>query len=402
MILKAGIGVLVLGAVVAAGVMMGGGSVNSRDIILAPADRGAMEAAVNATGKVVPAFEQTITSPIASRIVEVYAKSGDTLQVGTPLLLLDLESDERELESLLDQQSIKQLERQKERVNTATRLSDLEMQLKVKEMTVDRLRAAVDNERRLDSLGSGTGEKVRQAQLAYDTGRLELEQLRVQLDGERDLAQASEAVRDLDMNVFASTIASKRRTLEDARLLSPRSAVLTYIADEIGSPVAPGEKLAVIADLSHFKLEGQVADTYAGKLAAGQRVIVVLGKERIEGSVSAIRPSSAGGVVTFAVRINDEGASGLRPGLTADIYLLTAVKEDVVRIPRGTYYKGPGKYELWVEDSGENSIVRRSVTLGDGNSDFVEVVTGISPGERVVINGYAPETPRKSLKIKND
>lgn len=401
LIIKTAAALAVLAGGTIAVTSISGGSIDSRDLHLTAADRGVLEASVSASGRVVPAFEQTITSPIESRIVEVYAFAGDTLQTGTPLLLLDLQSEERELAAMLDQRDIKRLETEKARVNSRTHLSDLEMQLKVKEMTVDRLRAAVDNERRLDSLGSGTGEKVRQAQLAYDTGRLELEQLKTLLEGERDVARAASAVNDLDMSVFDSTIADKRRTLDDARLLSPRSATLTYIVDEIGRRVAPGEKLAVIADLRHFKIQGQVADTYADRLAPGQKAIVRIGGERIDGTVSSIEPSSTGGVVTFTVRLSQESHPKMRPGLSTDINLMTEVKDSVVRIPRGSYYKGPGHCAMWVADADMTHITRRDVCLGEGNFDYVEVLSGISPGEMVAINPPASDTRRSKLSIRN-
>lgn len=398
-IIKCAAGAAVIAAAITAAAMMADGSVSRNELQLAQADRGVLEAAISASGRVVPAFEQTITSPIESRIVEIYATAGDTLQTGTPLLLLDLQSEERELATLIDQHSIKRLEREKARVNSRTHLSDLEMQLKVKEMTVDRLRAAVDNERRLDSLGSGTGEKVRQAQLAYDTGRLELEQLRTLLEGERNVAEASAAVNDLDLSVAESSIAEKRRTIDDARLLSPRRATLTYIADEIGRRVAPGEKLAVIADLQHFRIEGQIADTYADRLIPGQRVVVSIGKERLEGSVSGIQPSSTGGVVTFSVKLHDDNNPRMRPGLNTDIYVMTEVKDAVTRIPRGAYYVGPGACDMWVVSADGKSIDRRHVRLGAANSDYVEVTEGIAPGEKVAMNPPGSDTRRTSLKI---
>lgn len=402
MIIKTAIGALAIaGVVTAATLFFGGGTVSRHDLQMAQADRGILESAISASGRVVPAFEQTITSPIESRIVEIYATAGDTLEPGTPLLRLDLQGEERELATLIDQHSIKRLEREQARVNSRTHISDLEMQLKVKEMTVDRLRASVENERRLDSLGSGTGEKVRQAQLAYDTGRLELEQLRTQLCGERDVAAAAAAVIDLDLSVFESSIAEKRRTIDDARLLSPRSATLTYIADEIGRRVAPGEKLATIADLRHFKIAGQVADTYADRLTAGQRAIVTLGRERVEGVVSGIEPSSTGGVVTFSVRLLNESNPRMRPGLATDIYVMTQVKDSVVRIPRGSYYQGPGPYDMWIVDSGGNTLVRRSVRLGDSNFDYVEVVSGIAPGETVALTAPTSESHRSRLTLKD-
>lgn len=379
---------------------IGGRSIKASDLRLGTADSGTIEVAMTASGRVVPAFEQTITSPIESRIVEVYATAGDTLSAGTPLLLLDLADTETELKSLGDRHRMKQLEIEQTRINNATRISNLEMQLKVKQMTVERLNADLLNERRLDSLGSGTGEKVRQAELAYRTGVLELEQLRRQLDGELSVNDAALNVSALDLNVFESEMNAKRRTLEDARLLSPRAATLTFIADEIGKRVGPGEKLAVISDLRNFRIEGQIADTYADRLSIGQRAVVRLGSERIEGTVTNIQPSSLGGVVTFNVRLADENNSKLRPGIRADIYVMTDLRDNVVRIPRGTFYTGPGDADLWVVSPDSSELLLRKTRLGDANYDFVEVLEGINPGEQVLTTAIQIPTGVTRLKIK--
>ena len=151
-------------------------SVSRKDVVMSTVDRGIIEASVNASGKVVPAFEEIITSPISTRIVEVYCKAGDSVDVGTPLLLLDLQSAQTEMSGLEDQMRMKHYELDQQRINNSTYLSDLAMKIEVKAMTVNRLEAEVANERYLDSLGSGTGDRVRQAELAYRTGRLELEQ----------------------------------------------------------------------------------------------------------------------------------------------------------------------------------------------------------------------------------
>ena len=67
-------------------------SVKRRDLVLSTVDNGTIEVSVSASGKVVPAFEEIINSPINSRIVEVYCKGGDSVDVGTPILNLDLQS----------------------------------------------------------------------------------------------------------------------------------------------------------------------------------------------------------------------------------------------------------------------------------------------------------------------
>ena len=94
--------------VVAAVVVMGGmmrlmqSSLARKDLLFSTVDKGTIEVSVSASGKVVPAFEEIINSPINSRIVEVYKKGGDSVDVGTPILRLDLLSAETDYKKQLD------------------------------------------------------------------------------------------------------------------------------------------------------------------------------------------------------------------------------------------------------------------------------------------------------------
>lgn len=73
--------------------------VEAKDLVFSTVDTGVIEVSVSASGKVVPAFEEIINSPINSRILEVYKKGGDSVDVGTPILKLDLQSTETEYKS---------------------------------------------------------------------------------------------------------------------------------------------------------------------------------------------------------------------------------------------------------------------------------------------------------------
>lgn len=70
--------------------------VKAADLLISKVDRGVIEVSVNASGKVVPAFEEIINSPIDTRILEVYKKGGDSVNADDPILKLDLQSAETE------------------------------------------------------------------------------------------------------------------------------------------------------------------------------------------------------------------------------------------------------------------------------------------------------------------
>lgn len=392
------------GGVLAAGLaslfIVSRASVSREDLMIATVDTGTIETTVTGSGSVVPAFEEIINSPINSRIMEVYCKAGDSVDVDTPLLRLDLQSTETELNKLKDQIEIKNYELEQQKVNNSTRVSDLTMQVKVKEMTVNRLEVELRNERYLDSLGSGTGDRVRQAELAYNTGRLELEQMRQQLANEHKVTDAGLNVKNLDINIARKNLGEMSRTLNDARIKAPRKATLTFINDQIGQKVSEGEKIAIISDLSHFKIDGEIADAYGDRIRVGSKAVVRIGRnERMSGTVSNVTPLSRNGVISFNIRLDDDANSRLRSGLKTDVYIMCDVMEDVRRIKNGTYYTGPGTYELFVFN-GDNELKRRTVRLGDCNFEFVEVVDGLKDGDRVVVSDMKRFINASSVKVK--
>ena len=374
-------------------------SVKLKDLVLSTVENGLIEVSVSASGKVVPAFEEIINSPINTRIVEVYRKGGDSVDVGTPILKLDLQSTETEYKKLLDEEQMKRYQLEQLKVNNETFLSNLAMNVKVSAMELNRKEMELRNERYLDSIGSGTHDKVRQAELAYNKGKLELEQLQQQYENEKKVKAADLKVKELEFNIFSKGLAEMKRTLNDAQVGSPRKAILTFVNNQVGAQVGKGEQIAVVSDLSHFKVEGEIADTYGDRVAAGGKVIVKVGSEKLEGVVSSVTPLSKNGVISFSVQLENDSHKRLRSGLKTDVYVMNAVKEDVMRIANASYYVGRGDYELFVLDS-EDELVKRKVKLGDSNFEFVEVVSGLQPGDRVVISDMSNYKNKNKLKVK--
>lgn len=374
-------------------------SISRDDLMVATVDSGTIETTVTGSGNVVPAFEEIINSPINTRIVEVYCKAGDSVDTGTPLLRLDLQSTETELNKLKDQIEMKRYELEQQKVNNSTRVSDLAMQVKVKEMAVNRLEVELRNERYLDSLGSGTGDRVKQAELAYNTGKLELEQMRQQLANEHKVTDAGLNVKNLEINIAGKNLGEMSRTLNDAQIRAPRRATLTFINDQIGQKISEGEKIAIISDLSHFKVDGELADSYGDRIRVGSKAVVRVGRERMPGMVSNVTPLSRNGVISFTVRLDDDANKRLRSGLKTDVYIMCDVREDVKRIKNGSFYTGPGSYDLFVFN-GDDELVKRTVKLGESNFEYVEVINGLEKGDKVVISDMKRFNNSNTIKVK--
>jgi hypothetical protein len=374
-------------------------SLKRKDLNISTVDKGVIEVSVSASGKVIPAFEEIINSPINSRIVEVYKRGGDSVDVGTPILKLDLQSAETEYNKQLDEEQMKSLQLEQQRVTNHNKLSEMEMNLKVSRMELDRKAVELRNERYLDSLGAGTTDKVRQVELDYNVSILKLKEDEQKYKNEQALTEADLKVKELELNIFRKSLAETRRTLEDAQIRSPRKAILTYVNNEIGSQIGQGAKVAIVSDLSHFKIEGEIADTYGDRIAAGSKAVIKIGSEKLDGTVSDVTPLSKNGVISFTVQLEEDNHKRLRSGLKTDVYVMNAVKDDVLRIANSSYYVGKGEYELFVVNG--NQLLKRKVQLGDSNFEYVEVVSGLQEGDQVIVSDMNAYKDKNKLKIED-
>ncbi|MEF9930758.1 MAG: HlyD family efflux transporter periplasmic adaptor subunit, partial [Bacteroidales bacterium] len=252
--------------------------------------------------------------------------------------------------NMVDQEKMKVLELNKLRLMNRGRISQLEMSLKVQRMELNRKEVNFRNEKYLDSLGSGTTDRVLEAELGYKV----------------------------------------------ARIQSPRKGILTFVFNEIGGQVGRGSKVAIVSDLSHFKVEGEISDSYGSKINVGYKALLKFGRERLIGVVSNLTPLSRNGMLSFSVQLTDDNNPVLRSGLKGEVYILNSVKEDVVRIANGDYYNGPGEYKLYVLNGNELNL--RTVQLGECNFEYVEVISGIEIGTQIAVRGDLPKG-KKQIRL---
>ena len=375
---RAAVAVAIALAVLGAGAWLGTQMIPTLDrkaLIISAVDRGTIDVSVSATGRIVPAFEEIIVSPISSKILA-----------------------ETDYSKALDEREIRRQQTAQLKANVETQLSDRRMQIEVKEMELSQLEAQLRNELYLDSLGSGTRDRVRQAETTLKTAQMQLSQLRQQYQNEQRVRQADLRMQQLQNGIFEKGLDEKRRTLDDAKIRSPRRATLTYINSEVGSTIGAGQKIAVVSDLTHFKAECEISDSHSERVRVGGAVILRIGKERLTGIINTVTPLSQSGAITFTVVPDNMSHPRLRSGLRTEVFVITSIKEDVLRIHNGSFYSGPGDYTLFVLDG--DLLHPRQVRLGECNYDYIEVISGLESGEQVIVSDMTKYKGKEKLKVE--
>lgn len=170
------------------------------------------------------------------------------------------------------------------------------------------------------------------------------------------------------------------------RVVSPVSGVVTEKKIELGSMAVPGIPLFTVEDDSYYRVELSGDETLADKIKKGMKAHVSLESlnRQIDGTVAEIVPSVDPASRSFVVKIALKG-EGLRNGLYGKVSIPIGKKEALLVPSRAIVERGQltGVYTV-----GSDSVITfRLVRVGRTYGDKVEILAGLGPDEKVIVQG---------------
>ncbi len=365
---------------------------------LSVAEEGALESTLTASGEIIPAFEQVLTSPIQANIEKVLVNVGDELQAGQPVLELEKSATLLAYDRMKDQMKLRKNNIDKLNIRLKKSLNDLIVQDSIKALRIQSLKNDRDTENKLIEMGGGVLSDLEKIKLNLRIAELEKRQLESSIETEKESVDASLKEEEIQMSIESHNMRDMERKLKLADIQAKRRGVLTWVNDKIGSSIREGEVLARIADLESFKVLGTCSDIYADQLRIGMPVIVNVNDIRLNGLISNIRPTIENNILTFEVQLNEDNHASLRSNMKAEVFIVTASKTKAIRVANGPAFTGRARQYVFVLNG--DVAERREVEIGLTNFDFVEITRNIQAGERVIISDLSDYDHLPNLKVK--
>jgi membrane fusion protein (multidrug efflux system) len=247
-----------------------------------------------------------------------------------------------------------------------------------------------------------------QAQVASAKANLEVARntlTRSETLRESQVITAAEFERDRAAHAAASATLEQLETrLGYATVRAPISGVITQKRLEAGDIVAPQTRLFTIADMSTMVVRTQVSELDVLGIRVGQDVNVVLDAlpERVlDGRVRRIFPSAdtLTRLVPVEVALVGEGARIARPGFLGRVTFTVDSRQNVVLVPQGAIRGGEGDQSVFLVRDGK--AVRRPVETGMTSQGRVEIVSGLEPGEMVIVLAHSDLREGTTVRISN-
>lgn len=199
------------------------------------------------------------------------------------------------------------------------------------------------------------------------------------------------------VEVASATLAQAQAALDAAELqvkeasvYAPFDSVVTVKFLDPGALVMPSQPIVELAAVDTVKVKAAVSEKYLCSLCAGKTPVSVkvdcLGGKSFAGTVSLVAPTIDPATRTGAVEICIPNADHtLKPGMYAQVSLVTQEKNDVVLMPEDALLGHEGSYYAYVACEGR--VKRADVATGLRGNGAVEVAKGLEPGDEVVTSG---------------
>ncbi|MEJ7739225.1 MAG: HlyD family efflux transporter periplasmic adaptor subunit [Chitinophagaceae bacterium] len=374
-------------------------SLKKSAITTAVVERGAIENTINASGEVLPEFEEIITSPINASVQKVIMDAGNKVKAGQSILTLNKSASQTEFEKLKFQLESKRNDINKLKLNLDKSFYDITSNHNIKQLRINSLEAEVANATRLFKAGGGTKENIDQAELNLKVARLEKEQLENEIKSKQQTMRLEMKEAGIAAAIQENDLRQLESKLQQANIVASREGVVTWVNKNIGAAIRDGEPLARIADLSSFKIQGSISDTYLDQLHPAMKAIISINETEVRGSVINIQPSVQNGVVFFDIRLDERYNDLLRPNMKVDVYLVTANHQNILRVHNGPAFKGSSPQDIFV--LGKGKAYRRRVKIGMTNFDYVEILDNVKEGDVIITSDMTEYSNASEITIKD-
>ncbi len=374
-------------------------SIPKAEFTTAIAETGDIENTINATGEVLPEFEERLTSPINAAVRDVLMDAGTQVKAGQSILALDKSAAQTDFDKLNFQIESKENEIRKLKLDLEKTFYDINSNNNIKQLRIANLKDAVTSAQRLYKAGGGTKEDVEQAQLNLKVAELEKQQLENEISSKQQTMKIEIREAEIALAIQKNDQLALKRKLDLANVVATRDGVVTWVNKNIGASVREGESLARIANLSSYKVAGSISENMLDQLHKNMAAIIRINDIQLRGIVSSVSPAVNNSIVSFEIQLDEKNNKLLRPNMRVDVFLVTAIRNKVIRVTNGAAFKGADQQEIFTIEKGK--AIRRNVKTGLSNFDYIEIISGLKAGDRVITSDMTKYAYAKEISITN-
>lgn len=374
-------------------------SVKERDLGIVSVEEGKFDDYIYIDGQAAPIRVVQISTEeggiVRSKVVEegAHINEGDVIvELSNSNLDLEIMNAESELAEKQDMLRNTQISMEQETLNNKTEKRQQDMEVRRKERAYRQQKALWEENLIAKEVYLQAEEDW---QLAVDKQKLLDE--RLEKDEKYRQAQLDQMNDNLD-NMRQNVLMVRRRK-ENLKVRSAISGELGSLNVELGQNVAAGQTIGQVNDLSDYKITAQIDQNYLDRVTTGLSAAASINNKEYRLILKKIYPEVKDQRFRVDFVFDGERPDNIRSGQTFHLDLQLGDPKTCIFIPKGTFYGVTNGNWIFVLDKEGKKAYRRKIRIGIQNARYYEVLEGLEPGEKVILNGYDAFGNYNILKI---
>lgn len=196
----------------------------------------------------------------------------------------------------------------------------------------------------------------------------------------------------------------QNKNLSDTKLYSPIKGVLLKKGTEVGEIVASGLPLFVVSDISIVQVSAAVPETDLLQVKIGSAAAVYISSidSTFRGKIVEIGSLAEPATRSFTVKIELKNPDLIiRPGMTAEIKMMSGRKMEIMAVPGEAVLRDLDNTSyVFIADETRKQAFKRKISLGRMVGKNIEVTSGVSPNEWVIVGGQHKLNDGASISLK--
>ncbi len=235
------------------------------------------------------------------------------------------------------------------------------------------------------------------ADLEYENAdreyKLTMKQLEIALQLQRlDSVSMVNQTQQIDNSIARMQINLKmlNKNLQNLYIKAPESGKLSSFSIEIGETKAAGEHLGQIDRMKDgFKLRAPIDERYISTVHLGQEAEFDFAHKTYQLEIMKIYTEVSNGSFQVDLNFTNDEPGGIKRGQTVQLRLQFSSPREAIVVKRGGFFQETGGNWIYVLDASGDFAVKRAIRLGRQNTNYYEVLEGLSPSENVIISSYS-------------
>lgn len=362
--------------------------VDARTISVGTVARGEFNDYIRVTGQVQPITTVQL-SPLEAGIVErLVVEEGASVRKGD--VLVELSNTSLTLEILNSEAEL--AEKQNILRNTLISMEQQKLDLRLDkvqlDLDVERKRRTWQQNEELYRSNLIAREDWLQSKEDY-----ELAERKRELNIERQIQDS--LYRTVQIEQMEDNLANMKRNMElirqrigNLQVKSPIDGEVGLLDVVLGQSVSSGQKIGQVNDLSDYKVEAEIDESYIDRVRAGLDATFERQDTAFTMRLRKVYPEVRNGQFRADFTFVGAHPRNIRSGQTYYLHLELGQPTDAVIIPRGSFYQSTGGAWIYVVAPEGDRAYKRQIRIGRQNPQYYEVLEGLEPGERVIVSGY--------------